>query len=104
MMYQNIFKIVSLSFYWVLFHSETRNWKGLIYTGLGVPVFIADTRAGRGPGKPGVSSWVMWQMGGPGGKARAEAVMQARMTVRMPWNDPCRPIGPGLFLCTPRDM
>lgn len=38
------------------------------------------------------------------GKAREEAVMQARMTVRMPWNDPCRPIGPGLFLCTPRDM
>lgn len=35
------------------------------------------------------------------GKAREEAVMQARMTVRMPRNDPCRPVGPGL---TPRDM
>lgn len=35
------------------------------------------------------------------GKAREEAVMQARMTIRMPWHDPCRPVGPGL---TPRDM
>ena len=91
-------------FYWVLFHSETRNWKHLIYTGLGVPVFIADTRAGHGPGKLGVSSWVKWQMGGPAREGQRRGNDAGKNDSQDASRCPCCPIGPDLFLCTPRDM